>query len=116
MFFSNIDIKGSNILADKAYDTNKIKEYITSEEVSSYIIPQKSNAKNLWDCDWRLYKEPYLVECFFNKIKHFRRILTRYDKLVSSFPAFVYVAAIFILSKWVILHCFQERSNLNFII
>ncbi len=50
-----------------------------------YTIPPKSNTKEPWDCDWWLYKERHLVECFFNKIKHFRRVATRFDKLVSSF-------------------------------
>ncbi|MCI8365908.1 MAG: transposase [Eubacterium sp.] len=36
---------------------------------------------------------------FFNKLKHFRRIATRYDKLAASYLAFIYVAAIFLLSK-----------------
>lgn len=85
-------------MADKAYGTNEIREYITSKK-ASYTIPPKSNATNPWNCDWWLYKERHLVECFFNKIKHFRRIATRYDKLADSFLAFVYIAAIFILSK-----------------
>ncbi len=95
---SNVDIEGSNILADKAYGTNEIREYITSKK-SSYTIPPKSNVREPWNCDWWLYKERHLVECFFNKIKHFKRIATRYDKLADSFLAFVYIAAIFILSK-----------------
>ena len=47
--------------------------------------------------DWYLYKERHLVECFFQKIKWFRRIATRYDKLDASFLAFVYLAAIALL-------------------
>lgn len=46
-----------------------------------------------------VYKERHLLECFFNKIKYFHRVATRYDKLASSFLAFAYVGAIFILSK-----------------
>ncbi|WP_251861346.1 IS5 family transposase [Clostridium sp. Marseille-Q2269] len=95
---SNIDIQSSNILADKAYGTNEIREYITSQG-ASYTIPPKSNSKNPWPCDWWIYKERHLVECFFNKVKHFRRIATRYDMLSSSFLAFVYISAIFVLSK-----------------
>nr|WP_202117495.1 IS5 family transposase [Clostridium chromiireducens] len=95
---SNIDITGSNVLGDKAYGTKEIREYIDSKD-AFYTIPPKSNAKNPWPCDWWTYKERHLVECFFNKIKHFRRISTRYDKLASSFLAFVYVASIFVLSK-----------------
>lgn len=95
---SNVDINGSNILADKAYGTKEIREYITSNG-AQYTIPPKSNTQHPWECDWWIYKERHLVECFFNKIKHFRRIATRYDKLADSFLAFVYVAAIFVLSK-----------------
>lgn len=95
---SNICLTDANVLGDKAYGTVEIREYIVSQG-ASYTIPPKSNTKNPWSCDWWVYKERHLVECFFNKIKHFRRIGTRYDKLASSFLAFVYVAAIFILSK-----------------
>ncbi len=49
--------------------------------------------------DWYRYKERHLVECFFNKIKHFRRVATRYDKLAESFLSFVYIAAIFKLTQ-----------------
>ncbi|MDK3071841.1 IS5/IS1182 family transposase, partial [Sedimentitalea sp. JM2-8] len=42
--------------------------------------------------DWRLCKEPHLVECFFNRIKRFRRIALRCEKTVSSFKAFVDLA------------------------
>jgi transposase len=95
---SNIDIKNANILGDKAYGTKEIRTYIASQE-AVYTIPPKSNTKEPWDCDWWLYKERHLVECFFNKIKHFRRVATRCDKLASSFYAFVYIAAIWLLSK-----------------
>ena len=95
---ASIDIKNANILGDKAYGTKEIRTYITEQD-AAYTIPPKSNTKEPWDCDWWLYKERHLVECFFNKIKHFRRIATRYDKLASSFCAFVYIAAIWLLSK-----------------
>lgn len=48
--FSNIDIKDSNILADKAYGTNQIREYIIFKKVL-YTIQLKSNAKNPWACE-----------------------------------------------------------------
>ena len=47
--------------------------------------------------DWWLYKERHLVECFFQKLKWFPRIATRYDKLDASFLAFIYLASIAIL-------------------
>ena len=95
---SGIDISGSNILGDKAYGTEKIRTYIT-EQNAKYTIPPRENNSDPWYCDYWLYKERHLVECFFNKIKAFRRVATRYDKLASSFLAFVHVASIWLLSK-----------------
>ena len=95
---SSIEIKNANILGDKAYGTKQIRTYIT-EQNAAYTIPPKSNTIEPWSCDWWLYKERHLVECFFNKIKHFRRVATRYDKLATSFCSFIYIAAIWLLSK-----------------
>lgn len=95
---SNIDISQSNVLADKAYGTNEILDYIQRQD-SEYTIPPKANTVNPWRCDWVLYKERHLIECFFQKLKWFRRIATRYDKLDVSFLAFVYLAAIMLLLK-----------------
>lgn len=90
------DICGSNILADRAYGASSIRAYIT-EKGATYTIPPQSNIKQPWPVDWWLYKERHLIECFFQKLKWFRRIATRYDKLDSSFLAFVHLAAISIL-------------------
>ena len=73
------EIAGSNILGDKAYGAQKIRDYI-SEQNASYTIPPKENNPDPWFVDWHTYKERHLVECFFQKIKWFRRISTRYDK------------------------------------
>ena len=89
------DITGANMLGDKAYGTKEILAYI-KEHGASVVIPPKRNAKEPWEVDYYLYKERHLVECFFQKIKWFRRVATRYDKLDKSFLAFVYMAAIMI--------------------
>lgn len=91
-----VELNGSNVLADRAYGARSIREYI-SEHGANYAIPPQSNVSNPWPVDWYLYKERHLIECFFQKIKWFRRIATRYDKLDESFLAFVYLAAIAIL-------------------
>ena len=91
-----IGISGSNVLADRAYGAKAIRDYI-SEHGASYVIPPQSNITEPWPVDWYLYKERHLIECFFQKIKWFRRIATRYDKLDASFLAFVHLAAIAIL-------------------
>lgn len=90
-----IDITGSNLLGDKAYGTNEILTYI-SDHGATAVIPPKCNVKEPWPVDYFLYKERHLIECFFQKIKWFRRSATRYDKLDKSFLAFVYLAAIMI--------------------
>ena len=93
-----IKIDGSNILGDKAYSAKAIREYIALQN-AAYTIPPKSDVNDPWPVDWHIYKERHLIECFFQKLKWFRRVFTRYDKLDASFLAFVYVAAIFILLK-----------------
>ena len=93
-----VDIEGSNILGDKAYGAKAIREYIESQN-ASYTIPPRENCDTPWAVDWYTYKERHLIECFFQKLKWFRRIFTRYDKLDSSFLAFVYIGAMAILLK-----------------
>lgn len=93
-----VSISGSNILGDKAYGSCEIREYITSQG-ATYTIPPRENAVEPWPCDFYTYKERHLVECFFNKLKAFRRVATRYDKLATSFIAFVHLASIWILAK-----------------
>ena len=82
-------------LGDRAYGTKEILAYI-EERGAAVVIPPKSNAREPWVIDYCLYKERHLVECFFQKIKLFRRIATRYDKLDTSFLSFVHMPAIMI--------------------
>jgi len=93
-----LDIDGSNIIGDKAYGSSEIRHWI-NEQGAKYTIPPRENATEPWAVDWYLYKERHFVECFFSKLKHFRRIATRYDKLAKSFLAFVYIASIFRLTQ-----------------
>lgn len=92
------DIEHCHVLADRAYGSEEIRSYILSHN-AEYVIPPKQNTKKPWSVDWHLYKERHLVECFFNKLKQFRRIATRYDKLAVSFLAFIHLASIVILLK-----------------
>ena len=79
-------------------DTMPTKSCI-EEQDARHTIPPKVNRTYQRRCDWWLYKERHLVECFFNKLQHFRRVATRYDKLTESFFAFVLLASISILLK-----------------
>jgi transposase len=60
-------------------------------------LPPKSNRKTPRACNFALYCERKLVERFFNQLKHFRAIATRYDKLARNFLAGVQLAAVTIL-------------------
>ena len=61
------------------------------------MIPPKANRKTPRDCDFALYCERNLVERFFNKLKHFRAVATRYDKLARNLLAGVQLASAMIL-------------------
>ena len=52
---SQLNIQGSNILADKAYGTREIREYIEGEG-GRYTIPPKSNTKEKWECDYLIIR------------------------------------------------------------
>ena len=81
------------VLADKAYDANWIRDLISGQGAWANI-PPKSNRKDPICFSPRLYKARNLVERFFNKIKHFRRIATRYDKLADNYMAMIKLASI----------------------
>ena len=91
-------IHGGNIPGDQAYGSKAIREHIVSQNATC-TIPPKSDISQPYPVDWYTYKERHLVECFFKRLKCFRRIFTRYDKLDVSFPAFVHIASIATLLK-----------------
>lgn len=93
---SHVELQDNNVLGDKACGTAAVRKYITSKE-AVYMIPSKVNT---WNCDFHIYKELHLVECFFNKLKQLTRVAIRYDKLASPFMAFIHIASILILSKY----------------
>lgn len=81
-----------NVIADKGYDSNNLVESVESNNCRA-VIPPRSNRKTPRGYDRFLYKERHLVENFFSKIKEYRKVATRYDKLADVFLSFVYFAA-----------------------
>lgn len=81
------------VLADKPYDADGIRSLIEARGAVPNI-PAKSNRK--WKpCFSKVfYRERNLIERFFSKLRHFRRIATRYDKLSENFLAMVQLASI----------------------
>ena len=84
------------LIGDKAYDADLLIESLNRRQITA-VIPPKANRKAPRDCDFALYCERNLVERFFNKLKHFRAIATRYDKLARNFLAGVQLACAMIL-------------------
>ena len=79
------------LIADKAFDADAFIAALTDRAIIP-VIPSKSNRKTPRPCDFALYCERNLIERFFNKLKHFRAIATRYDKLAKIFLAGVHLA------------------------
>jgi transposase len=84
------------LIGDKAFDADSFIDTLTQRGITP-VIPPKANRKTPRDCDFALYCERNLVERFFNKLKHFRAIATRYDKLARNFLAAVQLASTIIL-------------------
>jgi transposase len=80
------------VLADKAYDADRIRQLI-QDHGATPNIPPKSNRRWKPCFSRRLYRERNLIERFFSKLKHFRRVATRYDKLAANFLAMVQLAS-----------------------
>ncbi|WP_269054251.1 IS5 family transposase [Paenibacillus tundrae] len=95
---SGVKLSETTVLADKAYGTLDIQTYIESQH-ATFCIPPKSNATDPWACDFYHYKERHVVECFFNRLKPFRGIATRYDKRSRNFLSFAFLASAMIWLK-----------------
>ena len=89
---------GEAVLADKGYDSNALVKTIT-ETGADCVIPPTKNRKEQREYDTHLYKERNQVERLFNKLKNFRRVATRYDKLDITFLSFIHLAAIYLWLK-----------------
>ena len=84
-----------HIIADRGYAAQDFVDFI-HESGAEAVIPPHQCAKTPRDYDEWLYRERHLVECFINKIKHFRRIFSRFEKLDSSYLGFLNFVGILI--------------------
>jgi len=83
------------VLMDKAYGSEENRK-ICNENNWQFVVPPKSNAKNPWYYDTHLYTLRNEVERLFNRIKNYRRVSTRYDKLSHIYSSFVSFAFILV--------------------
>lgn len=81
------------VLADKAYDNNELRKIIAEMEAQA-VIPSTRSRKIPIPHDESIYKERNRIERCFNKLKHFRRFATRYDRRAIHYLAFIHLAAI----------------------
>jgi transposase len=88
----------THAIMDKGYDSNPIRAQLLAHDIVP-VIPPKSNRTTALDYDHDLYKLREKVERFFNKLKQFRRIATRYEKLSQTFLALIHLVAAWLIIK-----------------
>ena len=84
------------VVADKGYDSKALAQFIEQRN-AEVVIPSRRNATAPRQINRNLYKDRNKLERLFNRMKHYRRIATRYDKTASSYLSFIYVAASMVL-------------------
>jgi transposase len=83
---------GGAVLADKAYDSNALRAIIVDIGAEA-VIPSNRSRKIVIPHDGAIYKHRNRIERCFNRLKHFRRFATRYDRRTIHFTGFVHLAA-----------------------
>jgi transposase len=87
------EIETDAVLADKGYDSDALVETLEDRGITP-VIPSKANRKSPRKTDFALYRERNIVERFFNKLKNYRGIATRFDKLAKTFLAGVLLVCV----------------------
>jgi transposase len=80
------------LIADKGYDSDAIREDLIAR-MAEPVIPMRRNRKAQDTIDGAIYALRNLIERCFNKLKHSRRLATRYDKTTESYLGFVLIAS-----------------------
>lgn len=93
---SSMDLE--ELVGDKGYDSDAFRAWLNQREIKP-CIPPRSNRINPQRYSKRTYRKRHVVENFFERIKRFRRVATRYDKLSKTFFGFVCLAVIVSYSR-----------------
>ena len=72
------------LIADKGYDSDALIKAPTAKGIEA-VIPPKKNRTQMREYDRHLYRERHLIECFIGKIKHYRRVFSRFEKLSKNY-------------------------------
>ena len=81
------------VMADTAYDSDALRSAVAAKGALA-VIPNNPSRATKYPLDKAIYAERHLVECCFSKLKHFRRVATRYEKTARNYLAVVALAAI----------------------
>jgi transposase len=76
------------LIADKGYDSGPLVEALAAAGIAA-VIPPRVNRTEQREYDRHLYRERHLIECFINKIKHYRRVFSRFEKLSKNYLGFL---------------------------
>ncbi len=89
------DLRAGRVIADKGYDAEAFVAHLRGRD-SEAVIPSRATNKVQREIDTHLYKERHLVENQIGKLKHFRRVFSRFDKYATRFLAFIHFASTFL--------------------
>lgn len=84
------------VIADKGYDSQAVVDAIEAQGGEA-VIPSRTSNTVQRDYDRERYKDRNLAERLWNKVKHYRRVATRYEKTARNFLAFIHVASLMVL-------------------
>jgi transposase len=87
------DLPAEAVMADTAYDSDKIRQAIANKGALA-VIPNNPSRARKHSLDTHLYAQRHLVECCISKLKQFRRVATRFEKTARNYLAVVTLAAI----------------------
>jgi transposase len=86
------DLVADHVIADKGYDAAPFVIKLKARNLE-VVIPSRSNRKEQREIDTHLYKERHLIENQIGKLKQFRRVFSRFDKLAKNYLSFIYLAS-----------------------
>lgn len=92
------DLPAAVVMADTAYDSDRLREAI-ARKAALAVIPNNPSRARKHPLDRHLYAQRHLIECCFSRLKQFRRVATRYEKTARNYLAIVTIAAIVLWIK-----------------
>jgi len=85
------------VLGDKGYDSEDLVAHIESDFEAEPVIPSRKNANEPREIDREMYKDRNKIERFIGRVKHYRRVATRYEKTARNYLAFLHLTSTMVL-------------------